>query len=204
MHEKNYLYKKTLEHSYTKFPKKETEDEPTWKTLDIDPNIFYIDGKYEATFEKHIPTTALDELATKATKDSCNLNNVEYNENSIKCKKRCAFYFYQYLALYHKTAAENHNIIKQDKETAMNYLAHEPIDIDYLARVITYYDLILDKTPSMPQIRKFFKETALPEAEEFLKKKFNLNYQSFDIDDTLFFAPSQPPFQEQGSEQEEP
>ena len=54
----------------------------------------------------------------------------------------------------------------------------------------------------MPEIIKFFKETTLLEAKEFLKKKFNLNYQLFTIDDILFFEPSQLPFQKKVSEQE--
>ncbi|CAG8815964.1 6669_t:CDS:1, partial [Racocetra persica] len=39
----------------------------------------------------------------------------------------------------------------------------------------------------------------LPQAEEILKKKFNLNFQPILFENMLFFDPS--PFQQKGSEQ---
>jgi hypothetical protein len=43
-------------------------------------------------------------------------------------------------------------------------------------------------------------ETALVEAEKVLKEKFNLDFKPFEMEDTLFIPPSQPPFQQQGSD----
>ncbi|CAG8833058.1 6846_t:CDS:1, partial [Cetraspora pellucida] len=46
----------------------------SWNETYLDPSVFYIKGKYEATFQKQIPTIILDELATKAEDYTCSAN----------------------------------------------------------------------------------------------------------------------------------
>ena len=68
------------------------------------------------------------------------------------------------------------------------------IPTDFLARIITYYDLFLGKQPSYAQTAKYYKETAYPEAELLLTAKFNLNFLvPNEIEDSLFLKES--PFQ---------
>jgi hypothetical protein len=116
--------KHTFEESYQIYPKKDNE---SWNEPYLDPSIFYIKGKHEATFEKQIPTTIFDELATKAEDYTCSANGVKTNP------KRRGFYFYQYLTIYQNTAAQNHNIDKMDKQQAIDFLTTKLIDTDFLA-----------------------------------------------------------------------
>jgi hypothetical protein len=168
--------------SYQLYPKKENE---TWKSPNIDATIFHIDEKYEASFKNPVPTKVLDELANQAEELTCKLNSTVTNT------KRRNFYFYKYLSLYHTTAAENHNILNFDKQKAMEAITTTLIDTYYLARVITYYDFILNKTPSYPQVIKFFKEQAYPEAETYLNNKFKIVFtEPTLIEDSLFFQES--------------
>ena len=199
LHNKDQLYKDILAHSYTIFPKKTEEDQSTWKSIKLDFSIFDKDGKYKATFEQRIPTKTLDQLAAQAEKRACELNQVQHNPKSPKSIKRKAFYFYEYMFAYHDAAANNHGIQDMTKDGAIDHLtAEHPIDIEYLARIITHYDKVLIKTAS--EISKFVIETALDEAEEILKNKFNFDFKPFLLEDALFITPSPPPFQLQGSD----
>ena len=86
----------------------------------------------------------------------------------VETKQGCHnTFFYKYLTLYQQIAAQNHNIDNLIKSTAIDKITNELIDTDFLARVITYFDLIKDKQPSFSQIAKFYKEQAYPEAEQF-------------------------------------
>ena len=146
----------------------------------LDSSIFHINGKHEATLKQTIPTKILENLAKEAEEAVCKLNNI------TSSLKRCRFYFYKYLALYHKTALENHNIPNTSKQEAMDKATHTVIDTHFLARVITYFDCIKNQTYSFSQIAKYYKETAYVEAENFIKQKFNLNFQPITNLESLF------------------
>src|SRR5690242_17936557 len=118
----------------------------------------------------------------------CKINNTKTNP------RRRGFLFYQYLANYYRIAAQNHNILNKTKTEAIKFLTKSPIDIDYLARVITYYDLIKDQRISLNQIIKHYNTTFKPEAEKYLFKKFKINFQLVKLEDLLFLELS-PPFQ---------
>jgi hypothetical protein len=176
------LFKNSLEHSYTLFPKKENE---IWKAPVLDTSIFHIDGKCEATFLNPIPTKILDTLANTAEEFTCKSNSVPTNI------KRRNYYFYQYLSLYHQFAAQNHNIDNFSKEKAIDFITNNIVDTHFLARIITYFDLIKNQNTTYSQIVKFFKETAYPEAEKILSDKFKINFSSpIDIDDSFFLKES--------------
>src|SRR5205823_9874016 len=106
------------------------------KVPTIDPSTFQIDGKNEASFSKPIPTKLLDELTDQAEDFICKQNKVQSNQ------KHRSYYFYQYLNIYHQTAAENHNIANLSKEDAIEYITAKMIDTHLLARIITYFDII--------------------------------------------------------------
>ncbi|CAG8805102.1 17809_t:CDS:1, partial [Cetraspora pellucida] len=89
--------------------------------------------------------------------------------------KRQAFYFYQYLTIYQNTAAENHNIDKMNKQQAINFLIPKLIDTNFLACIITYFDCTCNESPNYSVKIKFYKEKALPEAEQFYMKNLTSN-----------------------------
>ena len=124
----------------------------------------------------------LDELTDQAEDFICKQNKVQSN------LKRRSYYFYQYLNIYHQTAANNHNIANLSKEDAIEYITAKMIDTHLLARIITYFDIIKDQQTSLLQIIKFYKEQALPKAENFLFKKFNIEFTEPSLlEDSLFF-----------------
>lgn len=183
-HDTSKLFKDILDQSFKSFPKKTLNIED----LIIDESIFYIDAKHKASFDKPFPTRLLDELADKAEVAYCADNLVETKQGCYNA------FFYKYLISYQQIAAQNHNIDNLIKSTAIDKITNELIDTDFLARVITYFDLIKDKQPSFSQIAKFYKEQAYPEAEQFLLTKFNINFQiSSLIEESLFFKET--PFQ---------
>ena len=62
------------------------------------------------------------------------------------------------------------------------------IDTHFLARIITYFDMIKEEQSTLQQIIKHYKEKALPEAENFLFNKFNINFTEPSLlEDFLFF-----------------
>jgi len=65
-----------------------------------------------------------------------------------------------------------------NKQQAIESLTTTLIDTDYLAHVITYYDCTQGKEPSCTEIFKFYKETALPEAEKIPYDKFKVHYKT--------------------------
>src|SRR5205085_2314131 len=153
-------------------------------------SIFYIDREHKATLKTKIPTQLLDELADQAEENVCKANNIKTN---VKCRN---YYFYQYLTAYHNHAAQNHKISLLDKEEGIKFLTEQLIDTHFLARIITYYDIILNNMPTYKTITEFYKTTAIPEAEKILKEKFNINFKSVEIVDSLFLEIKQtPPFQ---------
>ena len=83
-------------------------------------------------------------------------------------KGRRNAFFYKYLISYQQVAAQNHNIDNLNKESAIDKVTNEIIDTDFLARIITYFDLIKDKQPSFSQIFNFHKTNAYSEAEKLL------------------------------------
>jgi hypothetical protein len=181
-HNSSQLFKIFLENSFKTFPKNEAE---LWKEPTINSSIFHIDEKYEASFSNPVPVKVLDELANEAERFVCKNNSVPTNS------KRRNYYFYKYLNTYHQIAAQNHNIADFSKEKAMEAITNKPIDTHFLARIITYYDLVKDQTPTYPQITKFYKESSYPEAETYLAQKFNINFtEPILIEDSLFFLES--------------
>ena len=176
------IFKTILKQSYISFPKKDNE---IWKAPILDASIFHIDGKHEATFLNPIPTKILDTLANTAEEFTCKANSVPTNT------KRRNYYFYQYLTLYHQLAAQNHNIYDFSKEKAIDFITNNIVDTNFLARIITYFDLIKNQNVNYSQIVNFYKETAYPEAEKILSNKFKLNFASpTDIDDSFFLKES--------------
>ena len=155
----------------------------------MDVSIFHIGREYEATLKTKIPTQLLDELAEQAEEYICKANNVKTN---TKCRN---YYFYQYLTAYHNHAIQNHKINLLNKEQAIQLLTEQLIDTHFLARIITYYDTILNKTLTYKTITEFYKTTALAEAEKFLKEKFNINFKLVKIVDSLFLETNQTLFQ---------
>ena len=56
-----------------------------------------------------------------------------------------------------------------------------------LARVITYYDIIENRTASYPEIVKYFKEKAYPLANTLINEKFKIDFQEpASLEDSLF------------------
>lgn len=177
LHNRDQLYKDILEKSYSFYPKKETEilQEPH-----LDSSIFFIDAKHEATLKTTIPTKLLEDLAKQAEEAACKLNNITSSPN------RRRVYFYKYLALYHQTALENHNIPINSKQEAINRATPSIVDTHFLARIITYFDCIQNKSHTFSQIIKYYNDTAYPEAEKILKEKFNINFQPITNLESLF------------------
>ena len=173
------LFKLILKQSYTTFPKKDSE---IWKLPTLDFSVFEIEGKHEADFSKPIPLKLIDELADQAEDFICKQNK------TTKFQKRRSYYFYQYLNAYHHTAAENHNLHNFTKEKAIEYITSKMIDTHFLARIITYFDMIKEEQSTLQQIIKHYKEEALPKAENFLFNKFNITFTEPSLlEDSLFF-----------------
>ena len=183
-HDMNTLFKDTLNASFQEYPKETL----TLEELQIDDSIFHIDGNHEATFSKPIPTILLDKLADQAEEKYCKTNSLSTSTG------RRNLFFYKYLTSYQKTAAQNLGLEHLTKDSAMRKIMQNLIPTDFLARIITYYDLFLGKQPSYAQTAKYYKETAYPEAELLLTAKFNLNFLvPNEIEDSLFLKES--PFQ---------
>ena len=163
------------------FPIQENENLPI---ISIDSSIFHTDNKYPATFLKPIPTKTLDKLADEAEQQICKKYSTTFS------KSRRNFYFYQYLQIYQDIAAENHNISDLSKKQAIDLIAKDIVPTDYLARVITYFDLFYiqdDNTKyTFSQISKHYLTSAFPEAEKILSLKFKIKFEVPEIDDSLF------------------
>ena len=178
-HDFSNLFKLILKQSYTTFPKKDSE---IWKLPTFDSSMFKIDRKHEASFSNPIPLKLIDELADQAEEFICKENK------TTKFQKRQSYYFYQYLNTYHHTAAENHNIHNLTREKAIEYITAKMIDTHFLARIITYFDMIKEEQSTLQQIIKYYKETALPEAEHYLFNKFSVTFTEPSLlEDSLFF-----------------
>jgi hypothetical protein len=179
-HDNKALLGNIFKTSFETFPK---TDKDQWKSPNIDTSLFHIDGILEASFKQKFPTDAIDKLAQQAEDFVCKENSVEYNS------KRRNYYFYQYFNAFNQIAAQNHNIDNFSREQAIDYLTSKPIPTDFLARVLTYYDLIKNQTPTFIQIRQHFNNKTFLEAESFLKQKFNISFQTnISINDNLFFS----------------
>ena len=114
----------------------------------------------------------------------------EYISNNLThtSTKRRNNFFYQYLTLYQHKAAYNLQLNELSKEQAIEKLTNNIISTDFLARVITYYDLTLTQQPSYFHLTKFYKEFAYPKAEKIISSKHNLTFQiPTTIEDSLFF-----------------
>ena len=62
------------------------------------------------------------------------------------------------------------------------------IDTHFLARIITYFNMIKEEQSTLQQIIKYYKEKALPEAEDFLFNKFKVTFTEPSLlEDSLFF-----------------
>ena len=82
-----------------------------------------------------------------------------------------------------------------NKQQAIESLTTTLIDTDYLARVITYYNCTQEKEPNCTEIFKFYKETALPEAEKILYDKYKVFYKTpTTIEKSLFLKEKESPF----------
>jgi hypothetical protein len=180
----NKLFKDTLNNSFQEYPKELITSEE----LHIDDSIFHIDAEHEATFTKPIPTILLDKLADQTEEKYCKTNSV------LTSPGRRNLFFYKYLTAYQKTAAQNHGIEHLTKDKAIEKVTQTITQTDFLARIITFYDLFLKTQPSYSQTAKFYKEQAYPQAEQLLATKFNLKFAiPSEIDDSLFLRES--PFQ---------
>ena len=83
-----------------------------------------------------------------------------------------------------------------NKQQAIDSLTSTLIDTDFLACVITYFDCTRGKSPTFAEISKFFKETAIPEAEQILYDKFKIIYRTLiSIEESLFLTERETPFQ---------
>jgi hypothetical protein len=172
------ILRRALEYSYQLFPKKENE---TWKQPILKDNLFNKEQKYEATFEKAIPTQLLDQLADQAEKDTCSQNKVITNA------KRRNYYFYKYLELYHQAALNNSQLDNLTKDQIINKLLTKVVDTFMLARIITYFDIIQNQTTSYPNIIKYFNDNAYPSAHTLINEKFKINFEDpISLEDSLF------------------
>jgi hypothetical protein len=152
-----------------------------------DPSIFHKNSKHEASFDKQISTTLLDELATEMEKSACKINNVPTN------LKRRSYYFYLHLNLYQNIAAQNYYIDKLNKQKAIDLLTSKPISTELLARVLTFFNSS-DKILTYSQINTYYRETAYPKANKILQDKFQMSYLTPSlIEESLFLKET--PFQ---------
>jgi hypothetical protein len=174
------LYKFSLNESYKMFPLKITEKDP-WISPKLEETIFQVGKELEADLNKPIPLKLLDQLANEAENQTCKSNSVQTNP------KRRNFYFYKYLTLYHNIAIQNHGLDNLSIKEAIDKITSKLIDTHFLARILTYYDLIKNKTPSFVEITKHYKEEAFPNAEKFLLTKFKIKFQEpTNLEDSLF------------------
>ena len=174
------MFKDILAKSYEEYPK-----EIDFPQLTLDYTVFDTNAEHEATFSKPIPTNLLDKLADNKENEYTN-NNL----TSPSTKHRNGF-FYQLLTLYQHKAAANLQINKLTKEIAIEKVTTNIISTDFLARIITYYDLTLTQQPPYSQLTKFYKEHAYTEAEKIITSKYNLNFQILSlIEDSLFLNDS--------------
>ena len=84
-HDSDKLYKAVIKYSKAVYPLGEDEQ---WKSLTLDPSVFYINREYKATLKIKIPTQTLNELANLAEEYTCKANKVKTNI------KRRNYYFY--------------------------------------------------------------------------------------------------------------
>jgi hypothetical protein len=180
VHSFSTLYKFSLNELYKMFPLKETEKDP-WISPKFEETIFQAGAELEADLNKPIPLKLLDQLANEAETKTCKTNSVSTNP------KRRNFYFYKYLTLYHDIAIQNHGLAGLSVKEAIDKITSKLIDTHFLARIITYYDLIKNKTPTFNEVIKFYKEEAFPNAEKFLLTKFKIKFQELlNLEDSLF------------------
>ena len=174
------MFKDVLAKSYEEYPK-----ETDLPQITLDYTIFDPNAEHEAIFSKPIPTNLLDTLADSEENEYTN-NNL----TSPSTKRRNGF-FYQLLTLYQHKAAANLQISNLTKELAIEKVTTNIISTDFLARIITYYDLTLTQQPSYSQLTKFYKEHAYTEAEKIITSKYNLSFQTPTlIEDSLFLNDS--------------
>ncbi|CAG8758687.1 9188_t:CDS:1, partial [Racocetra fulgida] len=101
--------------------------------------------------------------------------------------KHCNYYFYELLIAYQQAAAQNHLIDNINKQKAIENLTIKPISTDFLARIIAYFDT-KNESLNYPQLVKFYRETAYPEAEKIIQTKFKMSYTTpATIKESLFF-----------------
>jgi hypothetical protein len=167
LHDTNKYYQDVFKHSCKVYSQQDNEK---WTEPNFDFSIFHIDAEHEATFKTKIPTQLLDNLADTAEDNFCKLNLTKTNP------KRRNYYFYKYLTAYHQTVAQNILINRMTKDKAIEHITTKLIDMHFLARVIIYFDIILNKTPTYCQITEYYKNNAYPEAEKILTSKFNLTF----------------------------
>ena len=152
-----------MAYSYELFPQKENE---VWIRPNFQDYLFNKDEQHEATFNKPISTPLLEQLTDQTEQEACKQNKVGTNI------KRRNYYFYKYLNLYHKAALKNSEIEDLTKQQAIDKLLTKVIDTFMLARVITYFDIIENRTASYPEIVKYFKDEAYPSANILINEKF--------------------------------
>ncbi|CAG8810226.1 25738_t:CDS:1, partial [Dentiscutata erythropus] len=166
-----------LDDSFNTFPKEDID----LQDLNIDTSIFFINHKYQATFKLPIPTSTLHELANQAEKTFCHNNSIPTSTS------RHNTFFYKYFIAYQNIAAQNHNINKLSKDQAIDLVTQNLIETDFLARIITYFDIIKDQQPSSSQTSNYYINKAYKQAENIIVTKFNLNFiVPSNIDDSLF------------------
>jgi hypothetical protein len=183
-HDSKKLFSDIIKQSFTTFS---AQSQETWQTPDLSTDIFDKNKPNEALFTRKIPTEIFDCLADQAENYACQQNSVRTNS------KRRNYYFYKFLNLYYQAAAYNHNIQYLTKQEALNNLTPSIVDTLFLARIITYFDIIKTRSPTYSQITKHFKEQALPEAEKFLFEKFQFQFKPVTFTEALFLSST--PFQ---------
>jgi hypothetical protein len=156
--------------SFNKFP----APEKVFKSFiepKLDESIFYDkDNAHYATFQKLTPINQFHKLAAEAEQYFTKKNDVPTS------KPRQGYYFYEYFKLYQLAAANNDNITDLTQEQAIEQLTKNPIDTDYLARVLTYYYASKKTKFTIAELRKIYNTTFYPQAQKILNEKFKIKF----------------------------
>jgi hypothetical protein len=153
-----------------------------WTHPELDFTIFQKGKTHTATFKKATPTDLFKELAEVAETKFVEINKVVTN------KKRYTFFFYQYFKAFLEAAALNDEITNLSLDQATRKIITKSTDIHFLARIISYFDIIQQPKISVLEIRKNYKISYYPQAEKLFILKYNFQTPPA-IKEDIFFKP---------------
>jgi hypothetical protein len=167
----------------------EIDGEPklTIITPNLDFTIFEKNKSHIASFQIPTPIPLLQKLANDAETQYTTLNNTETNP---KCK---TYYFYCYFKAFLIAAAKNDEIYDLSQSEAIKKITQTPVEIHFLARIITFFNINNQTLISLPEIQDKYKSTFYPQAQQIIYEKFKIIFKKPNkLDTSLLFNPTHP------------